>query len=140
MAPPLVHAVRKRIHEGSPAILDAPARTSCTVVATLRETDFVVLVAEPTPFGLHDLKLSVDLVRELRLPFGVVVNRVGIGGGRVHAWCRKEQIEILLGIPDDRRIAESYARGRLPVDVLPECAGLFRSLAGSISSRAGAAA
>jgi len=140
MAPPLVHAVRARIQEGSPAILDAPAGTSCTVVATLRETDFVVLVTEPTPFGLHDLTLAVDLVRELRLPFGVVVNRVGVGDDRVHAWCRKERIEILLEIPDDRRIAEGYARGRLLIEALPEYAGLFRSLADSIQVRAGVAA
>ena len=140
MAPPLVHAVRERMREGSPVILDAPAGTSCTVVATLRETDFVVLVTEPTPFGLHDLTLAVDLVRELRLPFGVVVNRVGVGDERVHAWCRKEGIEILLEIPDDRRIAEGYARGRLLVDALPEYAGLFRSLAGSIQARVGVAA
>lgn len=140
MAPPLVHAVRERMREGSPVILDAPAGTSCTVVATLRETDFVVLVTEPTPFGLHDLTLAVDLVRELHLPFGVVVNRVGAGDDRVHAWCRKEGVEILLEIPDDRRIAEGYARGRLLVDTLPEYAGLFRSLAGSIQARVGVAA
>lgn len=140
LAPPLVHAVRARMKDGSPAILDAPAGTSCSVVAALRETGLVVLVTEPTPFGLHDLTLAVDLVRELRLPFGVVVNRVGAGDDRVHAWCRKEGIEILLEIPDDRRIAEGYARGRLLVDEMPEYAALFHGLRDSIVHRAGGVA
>jgi MinD superfamily P-loop ATPase len=128
MAPPLIRAVKARLRNGVPAILDAPPGTSCPVITTLRGTDFVVLVTEPTPFGLHDLKLAVDVVRELGIPFGVVVNRVGIGDERVHAFCREENIPILLEIPDDRRIAEAYSKGRLIVEALPEYRGLFESL------------
>jgi MinD superfamily P-loop ATPase len=116
------------LRNGVPAILDAPPGTSCPVITTLRGTNFVLLVTEPTPFGLHDLKLAVAMVRELAIPFGVVVNRVGIGDGRVHAFCREENIPILLEIPDDRRIAEVYSRGSLIVEALPEYRGLFESL------------
>jgi MinD superfamily P-loop ATPase len=134
MAPPLIRAVKARLRDGMPAILDAPPGTSCPVITTLRGSDFVVLVTEPTPFGLHDLKIAVDVVRELRVPFGVVVNRVGIGDERVHAFCREENIPILLEIPDDRRIAEAYSKGRLIVEALPEYWGLFESLIGKTMS------
>lgn len=128
MAPPLIRAVKNRLRPDLPAILDAPPGTSCPVITTLRGTDVVVLVTEPTPFGLHDLRLAVDMVRELHIPFGVVINRVGVGDDRVHRFCNAEKIPILLEIPDDRRIAEAYSRGHLIVDALPEYRGLFRSL------------
>lgn len=128
MAVPLIRAVKARIQNGLPAILDAPPGTSCLVIATLRGADFVVLVTEPTPFGLHDLKLAVDMVRVLGIPFGVVVNRVGIGDDRIHLFCKEQDIPILLEIPDDRRIAEAYSRGSLIVEALPEYRGLFLSL------------
>jgi MinD superfamily P-loop ATPase len=128
MAPPLIREVKARLQNGLPAILDAPPGTSCPVIATLRGADFVVLVTEPTPFGLHDLKLAVDMVRELGIPFGVVVNRVGIGDDRVHVYCSEENVPVLLEIPDDRRIAEVYSRGKLVVDSLPEYRGLFMNL------------
>ncbi len=120
MAPPLIRAVKGRIGTGMPAILDAPPGTSCPVITTLQQADFIVLVTEPTPFGLHDLSLAVDMVRELGIPFGVVINRVGSGDERVHVYCNNQHIPILLEIPDDRRIAEAYSRGRLIVDALPE--------------------
>jgi MinD superfamily P-loop ATPase len=128
MAPPLIRAVKARLREGTPAILDAPPGTSCPVIAAIRGADRVVLVTEPTPFGLHDLTLAVEMVRELGMPFGVVVNRVGIGDDRVHAYCAREGIPILLEIPDDRRIAEAYSRGELVVDALPEYRSLFSGL------------
>jgi MinD superfamily P-loop ATPase len=135
MAPPLIRAVKARLRPGVPAILDAPPGTSCPVITTLRGADFVVLVTEPTPFGLHDLTLAVLMVRELGIPFGVVVNRLGIGDGRVHAFCRGEGIPVLLEIPDDRRIAEAYSRGDLTVDVLPEYKPLFLRLREAIAER-----
>ena len=135
MAPPLIRAVKTRVRNGTPAILDAPPGTSCAVITTLRDTDFVILVTEPTPFGLYDLKLAVDMVRTLKIPFGVVVNRMGIGDRRVHDYCRKEQIPILLEIPDDRRIAEAYSRGDLIVEALPEYRRLFVQLFEKIKAR-----
>ncbi len=128
MAPPLIRAVKARLRSDLPAIIDAPPGTSCPVVTTLRGVDYVLLITEPTPFGLHDLALAVEMVRELRLPFGVVVNRMGVGDRRVHEYCQAEGIPVLLEIPDDRRIAEAYSRGSLIVDALPEYRGLFRSL------------
>jgi MinD superfamily P-loop ATPase len=128
LAPPLIHAVKARLRKDLPAILDAPPGTSCPVIATLRGADFVLLVTEPTPFGLHDLKLAVDMVRELGNPFGVMVNRAGIGDGRVHEYCGERHIPILLEIPDDRRIAEACSRGNLIVEALPEYRELFRNL------------
>jgi len=128
MAPPLVRAVKAHIPKTGDAILDAPPGTSCPVVATLRETDFVVLVTEPTPFGLNDLKLAVEVVRELGLPFGVVVNRADSSDDRVTTYCREASIPILAEIPDDRRVAEAYSRGELMVDALPEYRPLFEQL------------
>jgi MinD superfamily P-loop ATPase len=136
MSPPLIRAVKARLGNGVPAILDAAPGTSCPVITALRGSDFVVLVTEPTPFGLHDLKLAVDMVRVLRIPFGVVVNRVGLGDDRVHAFCGDEGIPILLEIPDDRRIAEAYSRGELIVEALPEYRAHFERLREAVLERA----
>jgi MinD superfamily P-loop ATPase len=135
MAPPLIRAVKTRVQPGRPAILDAPPGTSCPVVTVLRGADFVVLVTEPTPFGLHDLKLAVEMVQQLRIPFGVVVNRMGIGDDRVHVFCKNEDIPILLEIPDDRRIAEAYSRGELIVEALPEYRAHFERLREAVLER-----
>ncbi len=129
MAPPLIRAVKERLDPAMPAILDAPPGTSCPVIVTVRNADFILLVTEPTPFGLHDLTLAVDTVRELHIPFGVVVNRVGSGDDRVHRYCHERNIQVLLEIPDDRRIAEAYSRGALIVEALPEYRDLFVGLA-----------
>jgi len=128
MAPPLIRAVKAHIPKTGDAVLDAPPGTSCPVIATLRETDRVVLVTEPTPFGLNDLKLAVAVVRELGLPFGVAINRADSGDGRVRAYCRTERIPVLAEIPDDRRVAEAYSRGELIVDALPEYRCVFEAL------------
>jgi len=129
MAPPLIRAVKDRLQPGMPAILDAPPGTSCPVIAAIRGADFVLLVTEPTPFGLHDLKLAVDMVKELGLPCGVLVNRAGSGDDRVQRYCSEATIPILAEIPDDRSIAEAYSRGQLIVEALPEYRELFSKLA-----------
>ena len=126
--PPLIRAVKNRVQPGSPVILDAPPGTSCPVVTALRGADFVMLVTEPTPFGLHDLKLAVEMVRQIGISFGAVVNRIGIGDDRVQVFCAQEDVPILVEIPDDRRIAEAYSRGSLIVEALPEYRSLFEGL------------
>jgi len=136
LASTLVHALKERMEDGITTILDAPPGTACQAVATLRGSDFVVLVTEPTPFGLHDLTLAVDTVRALGLHFGVVINRVGVGDDRVQRYCANEGIPILLEIPDDRRVAEAYSRGELMVDALPEYRAWFAQLWQSIESHA----
>ena len=140
LAPPLIRAVRSRAVSGSPVIVDAPPGTSCPVIAAVRGTDFVVLVTEPTPFGLNDLKLAVSMVRQLALPFGVVINRIGIGDDRIRAYCAREYIDVLSEIPDDRRIAEAYSEGLLIVDALPEYGPLFFDLLERITACAAEAA
>ena len=136
LASTLVHALKERLEDGITTLLDAPPGTACQAVATLRGSDFVVLVTEPTPFGLHDLTLAVDTVRALDLRFGVVINRVGVGDDRVQRYCASEGIPILLEIPDDRRVAETYSRGELMVDSLPEYQRHFAQLWQAIESYA----
>ncbi len=99
-------------------LVDAPPGTSCPVIEAVRGSDLVVLVTEPTPFGLHDLELAVGMVRALALPCVVVVNRADLGDDRVHRFCEREGIEIVLEVPNDRRIAEAYARGELLLDAV----------------------
>jgi MinD superfamily P-loop ATPase len=101
-------------------IYDAPPGTSCPVIEAVKNADFVILVTEPTPFGLHDLKLAVDTMRELNKKFVIVINRDGIGNEDVLDYCRKESILILAKISNDRRIAEHYSRGELVYKKLPE--------------------
>ena len=112
-AVPLIERVKKEIKPNKTAIVDAPPGTSCPVIATLKGVDFVVLVTEPTPFGLHDLKLAVGVARILNLPMGVVVNRADLGDRKVFEYCEKEGIPILMTIPFSRDIAECYAKGKL---------------------------
>lgn len=128
MAPPLIRAVKEEMDGVRPVILDAPPGTSCPVTTTLRGADCVVLVTEPTPFGLHDLSLAVAVVRQLQIPFGVVVNRMGMGDDRVHQYCADQGIPVLLDIPEDRHIAEAYSHGRLLIDELPEYRRSFEAL------------
>ncbi len=133
--PAMIRGVKEHVGSEGLTILDAPPGTSCPVVTSLRGADFVLLTTEPTPFGLHDLTLAVELVRELRIPLAVAINRDGIGDDRVERYCSSEGIEILLRLPDDRRIAEAYSAGRMIVDTLPEYQGLFAKLAEMIESR-----
>jgi MinD superfamily P-loop ATPase len=128
LAPPVVQAVKAWCGTNGITIVDSPAGTSCTMIESVRGADLVVLVTEPTPFGLRDLTLSVEAVRELRIPCGVVVNRMGVGDSRVHEYCRSEDIPVLLSIPDDRRVAEAYSRGQRIVEQVPEMRPLFDTL------------
>jgi MinD superfamily P-loop ATPase len=128
MSPPVIRAVKRHIRAGGLSIIDCPPGTSCPVIAALKDTDFVVLVTEPTPFGLHDLGLAVSTVRELGLRCGVVINRSDIGDDRVEEYCRREGLPVLLAIADDRRIAEAYSRGRPVVEAIPPMRETFQRL------------
>ena len=127
--PPVIRAVREHLKDDIPAILDAPPGTSCPVVATLRESDYVLLVTDPTPFGLHDLKLAVETVKQLGLPCGVVVNRSGEDTVGLYNYCSNENLPVLLSLPDDRQIAEVVSRGDLVATVLPGYGLMFAELA-----------
>jgi MinD superfamily P-loop ATPase len=122
----------------SVTILDAQPGTACPVVETMRGADFVLLVTEPTPFGLHDLRLAVQVARdELGLPVGVVVNRDGVGDAGVDQYCAAENIPILMRIPLDRRIAEAISQGDALVEALPDYrprfVGLYERIAGELA-------
>ena len=136
MSPPLIREVKRDIRGEGLAIIDAPPGTSCPVITAVRGSDYVVLVTEPTPFGMNDLVLAVETVRKLGLAFGVVINRSDIGDDRVLDYCAEEGIPVLAEIPDDRRIAEAYSRGQPTVKALPEYAGLFADLLGKIRNGA----
>jgi len=135
MSPPLIRAVKKHASDEGLTVIDCPPGTSCPVIAAVRGTDFVLLVTEPTPFGLHDLKLAVETVRELGLRFGVVINRADIGDGRVSDFCRTEDIPILLEIPEDRRIAEAYSRGESILNTLSSIRPAFAALCAEVTRR-----
>ncbi|NWF96447.1 MAG: P-loop NTPase [Candidatus Thorarchaeota archaeon] len=124
----LISAVKRHIVRDALNILDAPPGTACPVIETMRESDFILLVAEPTPFGLHDLSLALDVVEQLGIPRGVVLNRAGLGDDSVHELCISRDVPVLLEIPFDRRIAELYSRGVPFVTVMPEWAPRFRRM------------
>ncbi|MDD2600829.1 MAG: ATP-binding protein [Kiritimatiellae bacterium] len=138
MAPPLINAVKKQINASGLVILDAPPGTTCPAVAAVKGADYVVLVTEPTPFGLNDLKLAVAMTRELGVPFGVVINRAGVGDDKVQRYCENESIHLFDEIPDDRRVAEAYSRGELIIDAVPGYRELFVRLLDKISEAAAA--
>ncbi len=128
MSPPLIRAVRSRTRQEVPVILDAPPGTSCPMIAAVRGVDYCILVTEPTPFGISDLKLAVEVVRSLGIPHGVVVNRSDLDDGEMRSFSRKEDLRILLEIPEDRKIAEAYSRGETIVDTYPHYRGIFADL------------
>ncbi len=119
MSAPVIRQVKAAAPRAGLVIVDSPPGTSCPVIESVRGSDFVVLVTEPTPFGLNDLKLAVAMVRALSLPFGIVINRADVGDGRTSAYCNDQGIEILAEIPDDRRVAEAYSRGLLACNAVP---------------------
>jgi MinD superfamily P-loop ATPase len=128
MSPPLINKVREYIQPQLINIIDAPPGTSCPVIAATKNSDFVLMVTEPTPFGLHDLQLGVEAVKLLGIPCGLVINRSDIGTDEVRAYAEKENLPILMEIPFDRGIAEVYSRGELVIDQLPQWKPLFRGL------------
>lgn len=113
LSPPVTKALKKIVPDSDVAIIDAPPGTSCPVIEAVNNTDFVLLVTEPTPFGLNDLKLAVGMVRKMELPLGVVINRFDIGDKSVEEYCKAEGLDILLKLPFNRRIAESYSEGMM---------------------------
>ena len=119
MSPPLIRAVKKHIDSKDIVIIDVPPGTSCPVVEAVKGSDFCLLVTEPTPFGLNDLCLAVETLKKLNIPFGVIINRADVGDKKVHNYCEKENIPILMTIPMDRDIAVAYSKGKTVVETQP---------------------
>lgn len=138
MSPPVISAVRAAAPPAELGLIDCPPGTSCPVIEAVRGTDLVVLVTEPTPFGFNDLKLAVEMVRALALPFGVVINRCDAGDGQTLAYCRQQNVPVLAELPDDRRVAEAYSRGELACRALPEYRTRYTDLLAAARARAAA--
>lgn len=133
---PVIKSLKKKVDKDKNVILDAPPGTSCPVIETIGGSDYCILVTEPTPFGLHDMKLAVDVVRHLYIPFGVIINRDGVGDKKVELYCRTKKIPILMKIPHSEEIAQLYSKGIPFVGRLPawreEFIKLFKQIEGEI--------
>jgi MinD superfamily P-loop ATPase len=128
LTPPVIRAVKRLADPEATVILDAPPGTACPVVETVRDSDFCLLVTEPTPFGLNDLSMAVDVTREIGVPCGVIINRDGTGDDAVERYCAAEGVPVLLRIPFERRIAELYCRGETLAEGIPSWREAFRDL------------
>lgn len=134
MATPVIRQLKKQankimVRSGDTVILDAPPGTACPVIEVLRDADLALLITEPTPFGLHDLKLAAEVARDvLKIPTGVVINKDGVGDGGVEDFCRDAGIPVLMRIPLDRRIAEAYSEGTPLLNAMPEYRERFETL------------
>ena len=134
-AVPVIAELKRRARHDAVVLIDAPPGTSCPVMEAVKDSSFVCLVTEPTPFGLNDLEMAVEAVRELDLPMGVVINRANLGDDRVLRYCARERIAILMELPNDRSIAEACSRGEVVVETLPEYQGHFEGLWAAIEKR-----
>jgi len=128
MSPPLIRQVKDNINPKKTVIIDAPPGTSCPVVASVKGSNFCILVTEPTPFGLNDLVLAVEVLRKLKIPFGVVINRADLGNNKTDEYCKKENIPVLMRIPFKKEIAIVYSKGEPMVKAFPEYKKDFQSL------------
>jgi len=128
MAPPVIRKVKGLAVNNKVIIIDASPGTSCPVVEAIKDSDFCLLVTEPTPFGLNDLVLAVETVRQLEVPCSIILNRAGVGDGKTEEYCRKENIQILLTIPLDTNIASFYSRGVPLVEGMPNYKNSFIEL------------
>ncbi len=128
MGVPLLKAVKQKAEPGKLTIIDAPPGTSCSFVESINDADYVILVTEPTPFGLHDLKLAVTVLKNFNIPGGVIINRSDLGDDGVLRYCESENIPVLLEIPFQRAIAEGYARGINLVETVPELRTIFSDM------------
>ncbi len=134
MATPLVKAVKNKIDDNKITIIDSPPGTSCPVIESIKDTDYCILVTEPTPFGLYDLKLAVEVVRKLKVPFGVLINQEGIGDKGVEKYCKEEDIPIIMKIPHDKKIAKLYSKGIPFVKKMKDWEDKFIELYGKIKN------
>jgi MinD superfamily P-loop ATPase len=129
LSPPLIKAVRKAGQKGNLTIVDAPPGTSCPVIAAVRGVDYILLITEPTPFGLHDLGLALDMLRELEIPGGVVLNRSDPEYNHLaRDFCRQRQVPLLAEFPDSRKVAEAYSVGELAYYAVPGYQELMQQL------------
>jgi len=135
MAIPVIKDVKKQINNSKTVIVDSPPGASCPVIESVHGSDYCLLVSEPTPFGLHDLKIMVQVLEGLGIPFGVIINRAGIGDKEIYDFCEEKDAPILLEIPFQRKIAELYSRGTPFILEMPEWKKKFQLLIDDIKGR-----
>ncbi|NPA95608.1 MAG: (4Fe-4S)-binding protein [Thermodesulfobacteria bacterium] len=135
MSSPLIKETKKEaeLWETPLSVFDAPPGTSCPVIKTVRDADYVILVAESTPFGLHDLQLAAATILKLGLPTGVIINKAGLGDDSVAKWCKEQGLPLLMEIPFSRKAAEAYATGQPLVTFMPELKPKFQEILEGIS-------
>ena len=135
MPGPVIKNVKRQIKSSKTVIIDSPPGASCPVIESVHRSDYCLLVSEPTPFGLHDLKIMAQVLEELNIPFGVIINRAGIGDREIYDFCEEKNVPILLEIPFQRKVAELYSRGIPFVAEMPEWKRKFQLLMGNIKER-----
>jgi len=135
MSVPVIREVKRQIRNNKTVIIDSPPGTSCPVIESVYKSDYCILVAEPTPFGLHDLNMMVQVLEEIKIPFGVVINRAGIGDRKVYGYCKEKRVPILLEIPFQRKVAELYSHGIPFVAEMPEWKKRFQQLLDDVKER-----
>ncbi len=135
MATPIIRAVKREVKTDL-VLIDSPPGTACPVIEAVRDTDFCVLVTEPTPFGLYDLRIAVNVLKDMEIPCGVIVNRAGIGDRGVYRYCEEDNIPILMEIPFSREIAKLYSQGILFSREMPEWKEKFVNLVAKIEEMA----
>ena len=128
MPVPVIQEVKKQVKKDKTVIVDSPPGTSCSVIESIYKSNYCLLVTEPTPFGLYDLRIMVEILSKIKIPFGVVVNRAGLGDREIYRYCKDRGIPILLEIPFQRRIAELYSRGIPFVSEMPKWKQEFQML------------
>lgn len=132
----LIKAVKKEVSGDNTFIIyDAPPGTSCPVVETVSDADYIILVTEPTPFGLHDLKITVELLHNLEKPFGIIVNKAGLGSEDVYRFMKENKLELLGNIPFEKEYAAHYASGELLKNIPDEWAILYRNIAEKLMAK-----
>jgi len=135
MAVPVIKEVKKLVKKNKTVIIDSPPGTSCPVIESVYGSDYCILVSEPTPFGLYDLEITVEVLEKINIPFGVIVNRAGIGDRKIYDYCKEKGAPILLEIPFKREIAELYSDGIPFVAEMPKWKEKFQLLMDDIKGR-----
>ena len=135
VAVPVIRALKMKMETEKLVILDSSPGAACPVVETIRGSDLCILVTEPTPFCIHDLKIAVQVARKLKVPFGVIINRDGIGDERVDDWCKEEEIPVLLRIPNSLEVARLYSKGIPPLLAMPGLKNRFVELLKAVEGR-----
>ena len=128
MSPPLIRAVKGKIKNDVLNIIDCPPGSSCPVITAVNGADYIILVTEASPFGLNDLKISVDTIKELNIPFGIIINRAKNNYKKVNEYCADNNIQILLEIPENIKAAQSYSMGKSIIDAMPYLKSELRNM------------